>query len=272
MFPELSHGDRGRSHPIPDPAMPSSTFNSSGPIVQKLKQRHWLKQAEYISLVSAAVGSVVVALSGQAFYGVAPLTVALSLNVANRYRIEQEVERSEREVAEMRGSMDRLETNAVRAIWLIRQQLSDEIAALREQQEERPEQESLEAADRTKEVALLAEDVASVQDNISRALEEMREQLRQEIAATQEDLQWVGAQVREIQQAIASLQKGQPIPPYQPDVDLGELQAQVNLLSQEHQQIIKPHLKRLILAIKQLQTLHLRTLSQPPQPLSREEI
>ncbi|MEB3282012.1 MAG: hypothetical protein VKK42_24140 [Lyngbya sp.] len=271
MFPELSHRDQRRSHPISDPAMPPSHSNSSGAVVQKLKQRHWLELAEYISLVSSAVGSVVVALSGQAFYGVAPLTVALSLNVANRYRVEQQVQRSQQEVAQMQQSMHQLESNAVRAIWLIRQQLTTEIAALRQKQEELPDQDSLTTSYRAKQVAILTENVSSIQDNISTALEEMREQLHQEIATTQQDLQGVNAQVREIQQAIAALQKGQPIPPYKPDVDLGQLQAQLNQLSQEHQDIIKPHLKRLIIAIKQLQTVHNRPLPRPPQPRSPEK-
>jgi hypothetical protein len=68
--------------PMSNSILPKTVFSS-------LKQRHWLELAEYVSLISSAVGSGVVALSGQAFYGVAPLTLALSLNVANRYRLEQ---------------------------------------------------------------------------------------------------------------------------------------------------------------------------------------
>lgn len=272
MFPELSHRDQRQSHHIPNPAMASFNSNSSGAVVQKFKQRHWLELAEYVSLFSSAVGSVVVALSGQAFYGVAPLTVALSLNVANRYRVEQQVQLSQQDVVEMQQSINKLESNAVRAIWLIQQQLTREIATLREKQEELPEQDSLETAYRSKQVAILTENVSSMQDNISAALEEMRQQMRQEIVTTQQHLQGVNGQVNEIQQAIATLQKGQPIPPYKPDVNLGQIQAQVNQLSQEHQEIIKPHLKRLIIAIKQLQTTQTRPVPLPPKPLSREHI
>lgn len=249
--------------------IPSSDSHSSGAVVQKLKQRHWLELAEYISLLSSGVGSLVVALSGQAFYGVAPLTVALSLSVANRYRVEQQVQLSRQEIAEIHQSMNQLESNAVRAIWLIRQQLTNEIAAL-SQQQELPRQDSLETAHRAKQVAILTQNVSSMQDNISAALEEMRQQLHQEIATTQQHLRGVNGQIHDIQQAIAGLQKGQPIPPYKPDVDLGQLQAQLNQLSQEHQEIIKPHLKRLIIAIKQLQTVQNRPLPRPPKPLSKE--
>jgi ABC-type transporter Mla subunit MlaD len=111
-----------------------------------------------------------------------------------------------------------------------------------------------------------------MQDNISTALEEMRQQLHQEIANTQQNLQGVNGQVSEIQQAILTLQKGQPIPPYKPDVDLGQLQTQLNQLSQEHQEVIKPHLKRLIIAIKQLQTTQTRLIPRPPKPIPREQI
>lgn len=270
MFPELSRGDRRRSHQIPNRVTPPSDSNSSGAVVQKLKRQHWLELAEYISLLSSAVGSLVVALSGHAFYGVAPLTVALSLSVANRYRVEQEVQLSRQEIAEIHQSMNQLESNAVRAIWLIRQQLTNEIAALGQQQQELPRQDSLETAHRAKQVAILTQNVSSMQDNISAALEEMRQQLHQEIAATQQHLRGVDGQIHDIQRAIAGLQKGQPIPPYKPDVDLGQLQAQLDQLSQEHQEIIKPHLKRLILAIKQLQTAQNRPLPRPPKPLSKE--
>jgi hypothetical protein len=272
MFPELSHTEQPRSDRISNQAMPLSNSLSSGAVVKKLKQRHWLEVAEYISLLSSAVGSLVVALSGQAFYGVAPLTVALSLNVANRYRLEQQVQLSQQEMAEIQQSMNQLERNSVRAIWLIRQQLSSEIASLQHKQDELPDQDSLETSYRSKQVAILNQNVSSMQDNISTALEEMRQQLHQEIANTQQNLQGVNGQVSEIQQAILTLQKGQPIPPYKPDVDLGQLQTQLNQLSQEHQEVIKPHLKRLIIAIKQLQTTQTRLIPRPPKPVPREQI
>ncbi len=271
MFPELSHVEQRRSDRISSPTMSLSNSNSSGAVVQKLKQRHWLELAEYVSLVSSAVGSLVVALSGQAFYGVAPLTVALSLNVANRYRLEQQVQLSQQERQEIQQSLNRLEQNAVRAIWLTRQQLASEIASLQHKPDERSEEDALDTAYRSKQVAILTQNVASIQDNLSNAIEEMRQEFRLEIAETQHNLQGVNEQVSEIQQAISTLQKGQPIPPYQPEVDLGLLQDQINTISKENQEIIKPHLKRLILAIHQLQASSSHPLPKPPKPLSKEK-
>ena len=51
-------------------------------------KKSWLNLAEYASIVISAFGAFGVAVSGQAFYGVTPLVLALSLNVANRYRFE----------------------------------------------------------------------------------------------------------------------------------------------------------------------------------------
>jgi len=50
-----------------------------------------LKLAEYISLVLSLVGAIVAAATRQVFYGVAPLSISLCLNVLNRQRFEQYV-------------------------------------------------------------------------------------------------------------------------------------------------------------------------------------
>ncbi|MEB3340882.1 MAG: hypothetical protein VKJ25_08920, partial [Okeania sp.] len=52
-------------------------------------KKHWLNLAEYACIFGSALGTLGVAFSGQVFYAVAPITLALSLNVANRYRLEQ---------------------------------------------------------------------------------------------------------------------------------------------------------------------------------------
>ncbi len=60
-----------------------------------LNQHHWLEITEYISLAGSAVGSLVALLSQQVFYASAPLTVALSLNLINRYRWEKKPEKNQ---------------------------------------------------------------------------------------------------------------------------------------------------------------------------------
>ncbi len=272
MFPQLSHAEQPMTPPMTENARPQPNASSSHSVVRQLKQRHWLELAEYVSLASSAVGSLVVALSGQAFYGVAPLTVALSLNIANRYRLEKQVQLSYEEIAEVQHSVNQLEQNAVKAIWGVRQQLQDEMTFLQHQFDELPHQDSLESAHRAKQVAVLNETVTTLQDNITTTLEEIRQQFQQEITATQQDLQQniqgVNGQVSDIKTTIETWQNAQSSLPNTAGVDLIKLQEQLNQLTLENQEMIKPNLKRIIAVMRQLQSTSVRTLPKPPKPLS----
>ncbi|MCC3405337.1 MAG: hypothetical protein JGK17_07020 [Microcoleus sp. PH2017_10_PVI_O_A] len=55
-------------------------------------QQDWLELAEYASVAGSAIGTIAAALSGQILYAAAPLTAALSLNLANRQRFEQKMQ------------------------------------------------------------------------------------------------------------------------------------------------------------------------------------
>lgn len=59
---------------------------------QILSEYHWLDLAESVSIAASALGTLAGALSGQVVYAAAPLTVALSLNLANRYRLDENTE------------------------------------------------------------------------------------------------------------------------------------------------------------------------------------
>jgi len=54
-------------------------------------ERNWLNIAEYISLSSSFAGLIAAVASQQLFYAAAPLTLAMSLNLANRQRLQQQV-------------------------------------------------------------------------------------------------------------------------------------------------------------------------------------
>ena len=56
--------------------------------------RNWLELSEYASIGASALGTIVAAFSSQVAYAATPLTVALALNAANRYRLSEERERS----------------------------------------------------------------------------------------------------------------------------------------------------------------------------------
>ena len=60
--------------------------------MRKTTDCHWLDMAEYVSLASSVAGSVAAVAFQQMVYVAAPLTVALSLSLANRQRFQQHIQ------------------------------------------------------------------------------------------------------------------------------------------------------------------------------------
>ncbi len=249
-------------------------------------QRHWLEVAEYASLAASGVGSLAVAVSGQAFYGVAPLTLALSLNVANRYRFEQQVRvHQTSELAQVQKSVNKVEKTAVTVIVKLRRQLSADIAALRQQMAVLPRNAAFEESiDIERQLLSLGESVASLQEIVASAVLDVRQQVREqmqdlsvgqptnieaveqaieqlqsamksltETALTRDDWEVVNTRFLEIQKVMANLQSQVQAPAYQSTPDLSVVQAQIHRLEHEQQEVVKPHLKRLISVVKELQ-------------------
>ncbi|MEG4840801.1 hypothetical protein [Microcoleus sp. B9-D4] len=249
-------------------------------------QRHWLEMAEYASLAASGVGSLAVAVSGQAFYGVAPLTLALSLNVANRYRFEQQVRvHQNSEMAQVQKSVNKVEKTAVTVIVKLRRQLSADIAALRQQMAALPRHEAFEESiDIQRQLLSLGESVASLQEIVASAVLDVRQQVSEQVqdfregqranlqaveqaieqlqSATQglaetsisrDDWEVVNTRFLEIQKVMANLQSQLQAPAHQSTADLSIVQAQIHRLEHEQQEVVKPHLKRLISVVKELQ-------------------
>ena len=249
-------------------------------------QRHWLEVAEYASLAASGVGSLAVAVSGQAFYGVAPLTLALSLNVANRYRFEQQVRVHQNlEIAQVQKSVNKVEKTAVTVIVKLRKQLSGDIAALRQQMAALPKPEGLEdSLDIQRQLLSLGESVASLQEIVASAVLDVRQQVSQQVqdlsvgqsanleaveqaieklqsatkglaetSLTRDDWEAVNTRFLEIQKVMANLQSQLQAPAHQSTADLSLVQAQIHRLEHEQQEVVKPHLKRLITVVKELQ-------------------
>lgn len=287
MLPHVSSATQSGPTRISNNAMP--TLNSVFPqaVIQTLKQRHWLELAEYFSLATSAIGSLVVALSGQAFYGVAPLTVALSFNVANRYRLEQQTQQTQVEIAHVFQSMEQLEKNAVKVVVGLRQQILSEIQTLQQQLESLPSSGTADTASQTEQIEALQNALASLQDHLTTALQEIRQQVHQELQtlspvewvnlqpfeATLRELQALTSELRDqavtqtelkpIQETLATLQQSS-------NLDLSEIQAQLDQLKQENQDVIKPHIKRLLTLVRQLQKTDTKTLPLPPKPLPKK--
>ena len=249
-------------------------------------QRHWLELAEYASLAASGVGSLAVAVSGQAFYGVAPLTLALSLNVANRYRFEQQVRvHQNSEMAQVQKSVNRVEKTAVTVIVKLRKQLSADIAALRQQMAALPRHEAVEESiDIQRQLLSLGESVASLQEIVASAVLDVRQQVSEQVqdlsvgqsanleaveqaieklqsatkgltetSLTRDDWEAVNTRFLEIQKVMANLQSQLQAPAHQSTADLSLVQAQIHRLEHEQQEVVKPHLKRLISVVKEFQ-------------------
>lgn len=274
MFSPISHPNQSALKHNDSPAMSQPNSSESDSLVPAIPERHWLewllKWGEYISLASSAIGTLVVAISGQAFYGVAPLTVAVSLNFANRNRLQQTVVDTQANVVEVEDSVEVLEQKAVRAILGMRQQLRGDIEALQGQLETSPSEDELTIAHRSKQVAVLTDSVASFQTQISEALDEVERQFQQEIAPLQES-------ITELQTAIAQLRANQGTSGKSETFvsqgigDLSQMQGELDRISKENETIIKPHIKRLLLVVKQLQQAEGNDyLPRPPKPNTKQ--
>lgn len=248
-------------------------------------KRHWLEFAEYASLAASAFGTLAVAVSGQAFYGVAPITLALSLNVANRYRSEQQAQVSQStEIAQVRRSVEKMEKTAVSVIVKLRQQLSGEIEGLRHQLATMPRPEGFDPIEIQEQLLSLGQSVASLQEIVASALVEVRQQVSeqlqafsmpessdlqlfqdslaqlqaatkrlQESALTREDWEVVNSRFLLVQEEIAHLHHDlQALADYR-GPDWQQMQAQIDQLQQQQRDLVNPHLKRLTLAVRELQ-------------------
>lgn len=286
MIPQAS-----QIYPTREPTMIHKTVRQldSSASKSRLKpasnRRHWLEAAEYISLVASGLGSLAVALSGQAFYGVAPLTLALSLNLANRYRTEQQVQLSQSlELTQVRQSMEKMEKTAVSVIVKLRQQLSADIEVLRQQLAVIQGPEGFDTIEIEEQLLSLGQSVASLQEIVASALIEVRQQVSEQLQAlsipepidldpiqqaiaqlqsvtkrlgesslTQDDWEVMNTRFLGIQEAIATLQQELQVASNQQTPDLEHLHARLNQLEQDNRDLVKPSLKRLYSAVKQMQ-------------------
>jgi hypothetical protein len=211
--------------------------NSSEQKVTKetIRQGHWQELAEYASLAGSAVGALAVAISGEAFYAVVPMTLALSLNAANRSRYERSLQLGRgSEVTEVRQSMENLEKNAVKAIVKLRQQLLKKIESTREARS------GLSGVP----LAELEQSAASVQQSLVSAADK---------PLTVAEWEELKNRLLGLEEAMAALQQELEEVGDQPEVNLSEIETKVNYLEQQNKEVVKPHLKRLISLVKQLQ-------------------
>ena len=206
-------------------------------------KKSWLNLAEYASIVISAFGAFGVAVSGQAFYAVTPMVLALSLNVANRYRFERQMQLSQMsEIGKIQSSVESLEKNAVKVIVKLRQQLSTEIELVRE----KFYTESTQAvgSEIQQQLTALEYSVSSVQKSLA--------SVDQKVLST-DDWEIVNGRILVIEEAIDLLQRDMEGLVKEPQAEISQLQAKIDDLEIQNTQVLKPHLKRLIILVRQLQ-------------------
>lgn len=264
MIPQISQANQPHPNRETDYSFPQQKqADETHPMLGSLQQRHWLELAELVSLISSALGSVVVALSGQAIYGVAPLTVALSFNAANRYRLGQQVQQNQAQVIDVEQSIEQLEYNAVKVILGLQQQLINEVESLQHQLEEIPRQAALESAYTSKEIAVLRDSIATMQDHLATAIHDLKHQFKQEL---DEYFSLNSTQAESLPNRLAALEA--VIQQLRNNALTVEQHYRLNQLFEDNQKVIKPHLKRLILVVRQLQAMKTKDLPLPPKPIS----
>lgn len=70
--------------------------------MRKANERNWLNIAEYVLLASSLAGSVAAVASQQVVYATAPLTLAMSLNLASRQRLQQQSQQQIEAISDVR--------------------------------------------------------------------------------------------------------------------------------------------------------------------------
>lgn len=235
-------------------------MQNTHPNLQNLRQAigeyHWLDLAESVSIAFSAVGTVAGALSGQVVYAAAPLTVALSLNLANRYRLDENTEQyTKAAISDVRNVVESLYTSL-------------------------PEDSSPEM------------DFTNLQKSIAH-LQKVTERLENK-ALTEDDWQMVNVRFLTLQESLERLtesignvrhpvQTDTPTPHCSPamggvngspepiDSNYLALEQRISQLEAKNKAIIKPYLQRLTHAIQQVkQAQSLRNVKQKIEDISKD--
>ncbi|MBE9095888.1 hypothetical protein [Tychonema sp. LEGE 07203] len=245
-------------------------------------QPDWLELAEYASVAGSAIGTIAAGLSGQILYAAAPLTAALSLNIANRQRFEQQMQqKANSAITEVQAAVERRSQQ----VQLLPGEPAELYTAVSDLKQKLLGLESSAIADLQAAVASLerAQALPADSDELYTILSDLREKLRiLENSALRED-DWQNVNVRfllmdekltqvrtitaqlqerssdvelnEIQGSLKQLQDLLDRPTIDAatlQTDIQHLQQQVSQLQQQNQEIVKPYLQRLTRALKKL--------------------
>lgn len=211
---------------------------------------HWLEITESVALAGSVLGTIAVAGTQQVLYAAVPLTVSVSLNLANRQRLYQlNQQRSEAAIAQVYDSLqplnqrfDRLESS--------KQQANSQTEARITELQDSLRDELFEAIAQVEESFPAIPEVPNLDPIIARinALESQLEQQRDRIEAQKVELKDTFRQENEtaiarIHQALESIP---PIPNLKPLVDrLEQLETATAQVNQETERQIEAFTKSL---------------------------
>lgn len=213
---------------------------SNSTVLKKFRKNrqkpHLLDIAEYASFMGSLIGSIGVAISGQAIYAVAPLTLALGLNLANRQRLTKKMQLSHLiEISELQKTVSKLEKNTVKVILKLRQQFATEIELVRQELEHL-------SPSQVEQIVAIEQDwqemVAIAQNPESQNLV---------------DWETWNTRLMLLEEAIANLQSQWETSIDEKNSDLADVQTKLQEMEDQNEEIVKPHLKRLISIVRQLQ-------------------
>ncbi|MBE9184693.1 hypothetical protein IQ270_08165 [Microcoleus sp. LEGE 07076] len=246
-------------------------------------QPDWLELAEYASVAGSAIGTIAAGLSGQILYAAAPLTAAISLNIANRQRFEQQMQlKANSALAELQAAAE----GRSRQIQLLPGEPAELYTAVSDLKQKLLGLESSAIAELQAAVASLerqAQALPADSDELYAILSDLQQKLGflENSALTEHD--WGNVNVRfllmdekltevktitaqlqeqstqvdlnEIQGSVKQLQDLLDRPTIDAatlQTEIQHLQQQVSQLQQQNQEIVKPYLQRLTRAIKKL--------------------
>ena len=258
--------------------------NASFPALRSSpNQPDWLELAEYASIAGSTIGAIAAGLSGQILYAAAPLTAALSLNIANRQRFEQKMQqKANSAIAEVQAAVEGRSQQVqilpgepvelYTAVSDLQQKLlglesgaisevQAAVAALERQAQALPaDSQELYTilSDLQQKLRILENSALREHDweNVNVRFLLMNEKLT-EVKTITAELQERSTEVdlNEIQGSLKQLQDLLDRPTIDTEMlqtEIHHLQNQVSELQRQNQEIVKPYLQRLTRAVKKL--------------------
>ncbi|OCR01293.1 hypothetical protein BCD67_12295 [Oscillatoriales cyanobacterium USR001] len=210
-----------------------------------LNERNWLQLAEYASVAGSALGTLAAVFSGQIIYAAAPLTLALSLNLVNRQRFEEQLQESAK--------------SAIADVHTVVETIHQEVHELPKNSQDSQDLDAI-LSDLQQKVHSLEQIVLGQQDwetinvrflLLDEKLNDVKKSIRDLLESRSNNFDLATSQTSINQSENAPDRTIPNLTDLATQID--RLQEQIYQLQNQNREIVKPHLQRLIRAVKQLQ-------------------